>query len=110
MTRTESISGRAAFARLVAHGRRVRRSGMTVLVAARGDGGPARLGIAVRTRTAVERNRARRRVRAAFRDCAPALAGCDVLVRGDRCLARMPFDRLRSELCAGTSDALRDAR
>lgn len=109
--RTESISGRAAFARVVAQGRRVRRSGMTILAAPRADGvGSARLGIAVRTRTAVERNRARRRVRAAFGDCAERFGSVDVLVRGDRCLARMPYERLKSELCSGVSEAVRGAR
>lgn len=68
-----------------------------------GDGRTVHLGLAVRARPAVVRNRAKRRLRAAFRECAPAPGS--VVVRTDAGAATVEFARLRADLCAALEQA-----
>lgn len=60
--------------------------------------GPSRLGLAVSARAvgAVQRNRIKRRVRAAFRGAAPA--GLDVVVRARPLAATADFQELEENL------------
>ena len=68
------------FKRVMREGRRARRDGLTVYVAARIEGGPSRLGLAVRCDRAVDRNLLKRRLRSAWRSAGVA-PGFDVAVR-----------------------------
>ncbi len=67
--------------------------------------GPARFGLTVTAKTgnAVERNRIKRRLRAAIRETgrATATAGFDFVIIGRRDLLQAPFPMLLSELVAG---------
>lgn len=69
-------------------------------------GAPSRLGMSVRTgtRSAVERNRIRRRVRAAFAKTAPP--GYDVVVRADPSLAQVDYQELVSSMKDALSRAV----
>jgi ribonuclease P protein component len=64
---------------------------------------PARLGLAVRAETAVTRNRARRRVRAAWATQTPQ--GWDVVVKGSGSLATLNFQDLEGHLAKALSQA-----
>lgn len=91
-------------------GRRARRDGLTVFVApAPEPAAPARLGLAVRARRAVRRNRVKRRLRAAFGRCAPP-AGIDVVVSASGELAEVDFQELVDHLCAALRAALGEGR
>lgn len=63
------LKSRRAFDRVFREGRRVSDRDLTIVMARRGDDGPARLGIAVGRRygCAAERNRIKRLIREAFR-------------------------------------------
>jgi ribonuclease P protein component len=67
-----------------------------------------RLGLAVHTepRSAVLRNRARRRLRAAFARCSEA-TGWDIVVRADERAARAPFEDLVRDLCNAIAEGVR---
>jgi ribonuclease P protein component len=69
-----------------------------VVARRRPEGGPSRLGMSVRTGagSAVERNRIRRRVRAAFVAAAPP--GYDVVVRADASVAQTSYQELVSNM------------
>lgn len=80
---------------------------MFMAPSARPDTSP-RLGLAVHTerRRAVLRNRARRRLRAAFARC-PEAVGYDVVVRADQRAARAPFEELVRDLCDAVAEGAR---
>jgi len=70
----------------------------------RGDDAPARVGFTVTKKVgnAVERNRTRRRLRAAVDRCAGAAApGCDYVLVARRPAITMSFEALVAELAAG---------
>jgi ribonuclease P protein component len=74
---------------------------------ARAEGrGPTRVALAVkvRPRSAVARNRARRRLRAAFRACSVP-DGYDVVVRGDEDVLTADFQELTEALGAALRSA-----
>lgn len=101
MPSATSIRSARDFRRVYTVGCRIRRAGMTIHLAPRDDGGSAtRLGLVVpgRLGTAVERNRIRRRLRAAFRACRPP-SPCDVVVRPDASLKEAPFEEIVRALC-----------
>jgi ribonuclease P protein component len=96
----ESISNRRDFHEVFATGTRGRRGPLTVHTRPRPDrAAPTRLGLAVRTAAggAVERNRAKRRLRAAFATCAPP-AGLDVVVVADEQVNAIRFEELVEDL------------
>ncbi len=87
------------FRRVLDEGSAARRGDVAVHVLRREDGGRTRLGLAVRSAPggAVVRNRAKRRLRAAF-DALSDPRSYDVVVRGsDRC-ARADFQELAENL------------
>ncbi len=99
MQQPPSLSRRGDFRRVLQAGTRTRSGLGTVYVAPVSDpAAPARLGLAVSSRLggAVERNRIKRRLRAAFR--VAALTGVDVVVRPNRHAATMPFQVLEESL------------
>jgi ribonuclease P protein component len=93
MWRKESLSGARAFRRVLRSGRSVRREGLTFYFHERH--GPTRVGlmVALTPRSAVIRNRARRRLRSAARLAVPA-SGWDVVIRADRAAATRDFQEL----------------
>lgn len=91
-------------------GVRARRDGVTVFVAPAAQAeGPARVGLAVRGRPAVRRNRAKRRLRAACGRCALP-AGVDVVIAGGVELSEIGFQELVDSLSAALGAALGGGR
>ena len=90
-----SLSGSTAFDRVLRHGVRHRRGGITVVGLERGEG-PPRVGLVVGRRVgkAVVRNRVKRRLRAALREIG-LKDGMDYVVIGSTAVAGVPFPRLR---------------
>lgn len=87
------------FRRVITTGARGRARGLTVVAAPRREGAaPGRLGMEVRTTsgTAVERNRIKRRIRAAFVVVAPP--GLDVVVRAGSDAGQEEFHDLVNDL------------
>jgi ribonuclease P protein component len=101
MWRKGSLSGSHAFRRVLRTGRRIRREALTVYLRERS--GPSRLGliVALSPRSAVTRNRIRRRLRGAARLAVPA-SGWDVVVKADASVAACDFQ----ELVRGLADAV----
>lgn len=97
MWRKESLSGGRAFRRVLRRGRRIRRGRLTLYFQERH--GPTRVGlvVALSPRSAVIRNRARRRLRSAARLVVPA-SGWDVVIRADRSAATRNFQELVEDL------------
>jgi ribonuclease P protein component len=86
-----------------AKGRKATRRAFVLETRARGDDGPPRLGLTVSkrvARSAVERNRIRRRLREAARLAAESCgeAGRDYVIVGRRAALTEPFAELRSAL------------
>jgi ribonuclease P protein component len=86
-------------------GRKARADGITVWAAPLAGSGPGRLGIAIRAGagTAVERNRARRRIKAIVRGTAPG--GHDLIVGADRHATLASFQELAQHLNAALTAA-----
>lgn len=89
-----SLSGSAAFDRVLRRGARGRRGGITVVGLERGDG-PARVGLVVGRRVgkAVVRNRVKRRIRAALREIG-LNEGMDYVVIGGAAVVGVGFPTL----------------
>ena len=86
-----------------ASGRRAHNALLTLQALSRGDAaGKVRIGFTVTRKTggAVERNRIRRRLRAAVADIVPEMgrAGHDYVIVARRGLLTAPFDRIRASL------------
>ncbi len=99
MQQPPSLSRRGDFRRVLEVGTRTRSPLGTVYVAPLPDpAAPGRLGLAVSSRLggAVERNRIKRRLRAAFR--VVSLTGVDVVVRPSQAAATMPYQVLEENL------------
>ena len=96
MKRPPSLSSARDFRRVLKDGRTVRPGWATIYLA---DGplpsSPSRLGLAVPARAggAVQRNRIKRRLRAAFRSAAPQ-SGLDVVIRARPEATRVDFQEL----------------
>ncbi|HEY7874447.1 MAG TPA: ribonuclease P protein component [Actinomycetota bacterium] len=98
--RAGSLTRARDFERVRAHGRRARSDGIAVTAAPSTEpGAGSKLGLAVgrSAGSAVTRNRIKRRVRAAWRTCMPAVAH-DVVVRPDPSVATMPYQDLEVHL------------
>lgn len=97
----ERLKVRAEFL-AAARGARSDRRGFVVQARARGDGGPPRFGFTVTRKvgTAVERNRMRRRLRAAVEAARGARDGCDYVVVARRAAISLPFAELVADLSA----------
>lgn len=104
MPSIEPLSGKPAFARVHATGRRCTRNGVTAVVSVR-DEGPARLGLSVGKSAgkAVVRNKIRRRLREAFRAYGPGSA--DVVLVGRGQVATEPFSRVEEYVRQSLSGA-----
>jgi ribonuclease P protein component len=90
MSSIEALSGKVAFRRVYAGGRRCTRDGVTAIARPRAEG-PPRLGLSVgrSSGNAVVRNKIRRRLREAFRSYGPGPA--DVILVGRAPLYGAPF-------------------
>jgi len=66
--------------------------------------GPARLGLTARSRSSVERNRIRRRLRAAWREVEPGPSS-DVVVAADRASLEVDFPELVNHLRRALAEA-----
>jgi ribonuclease P protein component len=109
MARIESISGSADFRRVMREGASFSRDGVRVYVAGRAPGAGLRLGLVVRSRGAVTRNRVRRRLKEAV---AAAIAGgaagdLDVVVRADERASRKEFQELVKMVSDAVTKAIR---
>lgn len=95
MTHPRSLSSARDFRRVLSEGRALRPRWATVHAVRKTALGPSRLGLAVPATVggAVERNRIKRRLRAAFRLAAPS-TGLDVVVRARAEAATVPFQEL----------------
>jgi ribonuclease P protein component len=109
MRSNRSIRRSREFRELRARGNRARRDGITVLARARPDPeAPSRVGLAVRASSgrAVDRNRIKRRLRAAARASLPAV-GYDVIVRADDAVLGSDFQTMVSDLRAALHSTTR---
>ncbi|HET7482493.1 MAG TPA: ribonuclease P protein component, partial [Actinomycetota bacterium] len=81
------------------------RNGVVVTCAPRPDGGPARVGLSVRRTAggAVQRNRIKRRLRAAASSC-ELPPGADFVISGDASVATADFDRLVSAVAEAAAE------
>lgn len=98
--RARRLAGKRAFERVFAGGDRSRSAALTVLALANGLA-HARLGLAVGRKhlpRAVDRNRAKRRIRESFRRHQHALGGVDVVVVARPGIATRDARRLRRDL------------
>ena len=103
MWRKESLSGGGAFRRVLRGGRRIRREGLTLYFHERQ--GPTRVGliVALSPRSAVTRNRARRRLRSAARLAVPA-SGWDVVIRADRSAVTSGFQEMVRDMAVAVGE------
>lgn len=94
MTIQRSLRRREEFVEVLRKGTKVSGSqGLSLSVLCR-PSGPGRLGVAAAARGAVQRNRIKRRLRAAFRDA--EMEGVDVVARADSRVARLNYQELVS--------------
>ena len=94
MATQRSLRRREEFVEVLRKGTKVSGSpGLSLSVLCR-SGGPGRLGVAATARGAVQRNRIKRRLRAAFRDA--RTRSVDVVARADSRIARADYQELVS--------------
>ena len=101
-----SLSSRRDFRRVYRAGMKARADGVTVWAAPVAGSTPGRLGIAIRASvgTAVERNRARRRIRAIVRSAGSS--DHDLIVGVDRAAARVSFQELEQHVGRAVAGAI----
>jgi ribonuclease P protein component len=106
-----SITSHRDFREVCNEGHVSRTNELVIYVRRRADDGPSRLGLSARWRgaTAVERTRAKRRLRAAARETLPD-SGWDVVVRVARGCNAKSFQSLRSALSQALGQAALVAR
>ncbi len=107
MRSIETVKSPAHFQRVLRGGTRVRRDGVTAIALGRGDGLPARVGLAVRVGSgAVGRNRVKRRLREAWRasDVAP---GFDVVIQAGDEAGTVGFEDLKAHVTDAVGEAVR---
>ena len=111
----QRVRKRSEFRQIQSQGRRVRSRHFVVLVFARGRSGPTRLGLVVSRRVgnAVQRNRAKRLIREAFRRCPEWwYDGIDLVVIARDLPQRFGTDQLLTEfqrLAPAVTNAARQA-
>lgn len=92
MTIQDSLRRREEFVEVLRKGTKASGcQGLSLSALCRSDG-PGRLGIAATARGAVQRNRIKRRLRAAFRDA--EIDGVDVVARADSRITRTDYQEL----------------
>lgn len=96
MPQVTSLSKRGDIDRVLSEGRRVRASGLSINYVHSGAE-PVRLVMAVRARSAVKRNRIRRRLRAAVR-AASLPQGIDLMIRTDESASKLDFQEMVSSI------------
>jgi ribonuclease P protein component len=97
MPATPALRSSRDFHRVRSSGARARSNGVTVWVAPGPEGVSGRLGLSARSRSAVERNRIRRRIRAAWREAGPT-GSSDVVVGADEAALAPSFQELVNHL------------
>ena len=102
MDAPRTLKKRAEFLRVRASGRRWAAAGLVLQMRARGDGAPMKVGYTVSRKVgnAVERNRVRRRLRAAVRESPDLRPGRDYVVIGRRAALSRRWDALVADLKA----------
>ena len=102
MDAPRTLKKRAEFLRVRAAGRRWAAAGLVLQMRARNDEGPMRVGYTVSKKVgnAVERNRVRRRLRAAVRDSLGPRPGRDYVVIGRRAALSRRWEALVGDLKA----------
>lgn len=109
LTRPERLKRRADFLRVAAKGRKAPVHGLVLQALARDDARPARVGFTVTRKigNAVQRNRARRRLKEAarllLREAPPT--GVDLVLIGRDATARRPFADLIDDLSRALAKA-----
>jgi ribonuclease P protein component len=98
----ERLRRRTEF-KAVASGKRVARPGFVLQALKAGAARPARIGFTVTKKTgnAVERNRIRRRLKAAVAGCHNLETATDYVLVGRRAALTLPFERLVTDLESG---------
>ncbi len=109
-----SLPKRADFLRAASRGRKIARPGVVMQILKTGTGEHLRLGLTASRKVgnAVERNRARRRLRAAFRLELAArgpIASTDIVLIARKDSATVPFAQLRADIGAVLDQSLADA-
>jgi ribonuclease P protein component len=105
--RMPSLAAPRDFQRVLSQGRRTRSRGIQVsLMPHVSPQLPSRLGLSVRSARAVDRNRARRRLRAAVQGCVPP-TGWDLVIGADRTAATMKFQELEASVCDAVAELTR---
>lgn len=100
MRNPPSLRSGRDFRRVLERGRRASRDGLVAVALVNSlPDEPARLGLAVRCKGAVARNRVKRRIRAAFR-LLGFVDGYDVVVRADDRVLETKYSRLVQDLGA----------
>ncbi len=96
----DTIKKRRDFLRVQASRRRQAAPGLVLQRLGRGDGGPMRVGYTVTRKVgnAVERNRVRRRLKAAVREALERRPGMDYVVIGRRAALTRPWRALLGDL------------
>jgi ribonuclease P protein component len=92
VSQVTSLGKRGDISRVLSQGRRVRASGLSISYL-RTEAEPVRLVMAVRARSAVKRNRIRRRLRAAVAS-ASLPGGVDLMIRTDESAAGLEFQEM----------------
>jgi ribonuclease P protein component len=98
------LSNSRDFHRVKSTGVSARSDGLTVWVAPGGPEGSTRLGLSVRTKRAVDRNRIRRRMREAWREI-EVPEGRDVVVGADSSMVEVGYQELVTHLQTAVSRA-----
>jgi ribonuclease P protein component len=99
-----SLTSAKDFSATLSSGRRYRAEGLTVTVSRSAESGPPRLGLAVKASSAVERNRVKRRLRAAA-DRVEMTPGSMAVITAGHAASAIPFQNLVESL----DRALREA-
>ena len=102
MDAPRTLKKRSEFLRVRATGRRWAAGGLVLQMRARDDDEPVRVGYTVSKKVgnAVERNRVRRRLRAAVRESLERRSGRDYVVIGRRAALSRPWEALLGDLTA----------
>ena len=105
MDAPRTLRKRADFLRARADGRRWVAPGLVLQMRERGDGGPMQVGYTVSKKVgnAVERNRVRRRLRAAVRESLKPRPGRDYVVIGRRAALTRGWEALVGDLAAAAA-------
>ena len=92
MHKLGSLSRPSQFRAVLRDGRRLSAAGLETAAVSTENG--VRIGLAVRAANSVERNRVKRRIRAAFLEASSRASGADVVIRADQRILIAPFQEL----------------